>query len=148
MMSPYAIHMMGQRHAMTFWIKTNPHQYILSMPHRHGRGSLEHVLPLHWRHNDHDGVSNHQPHGCLLNRLFGRRSKKTSKFRVTGLCEATEHAGLNVPPLSRLTYDLYCTRFFTFLLNNACVSWDDFALLMHLVICRHVYFSTQGTVLQ
>ena len=41
---------------------------------------------LHWRHNDHDGVSNHQPHGCLLNRLFGRRSKKTSKLRVTGLC--------------------------------------------------------------
>ena len=29
-------------------------------------------------------VSNHQPHGCLLNRLFRRRSKKTSKLRVTG----------------------------------------------------------------
>ena len=42
--------------------------------------------PLHWRHNDHDGVSNHQPHGCLLNRLFRRRSKKTLKLRVTGLC--------------------------------------------------------------
>ena len=41
---------------------------------------------LHWRHNDHDGVSNHQPHDCLLNRLFRRRSKKTSKLRVTGLC--------------------------------------------------------------
>ena len=25
--------------------------------------------------------------GCLLNRFFGRRSKKTSKLRVTGLCE-------------------------------------------------------------
>ena len=43
-------------------------------------------VALHWRHNDHDGVSNHQPHGCLLNRLFRRRSKKTSKLRVTGLC--------------------------------------------------------------
>ena len=41
---------------------------------------------LRWRHNDHAGVSNHQPHGCLLNRLFGRKSKKTSKLRVTGLC--------------------------------------------------------------
>ena len=41
---------------------------------------------LHWRHNDHGGVSNHQPHDCLLNRLFRRRSKKTSKLRVTGLC--------------------------------------------------------------
>ena len=41
---------------------------------------------LQWRHNGRDGVSNHQPHQCLLNRLFGRRSKKTSKLRVTGLC--------------------------------------------------------------
>ena len=30
--------------------------------------------------------SNHQPHDCLLNRLFRRGSKKTPKFRVTGLC--------------------------------------------------------------
>ena len=41
---------------------------------------------LRWRHNGHDCVSNHQPHHCLLNRLFRRRSKKTSKLRVTGLC--------------------------------------------------------------
>ena len=41
---------------------------------------------LRWRINGHNGVSNHQPHDCLLNSLFGRRSKKTSKFRVTGLC--------------------------------------------------------------
>ena len=41
---------------------------------------------LQWRHNGCDGVSNHQPHDCFLNRLFRRRSKKTSKLRVTGLC--------------------------------------------------------------
>ena len=41
---------------------------------------------LQWRHHDHDGFSNHQPHRCLLNRLFRRRSKKSSKLRVTGLC--------------------------------------------------------------
>ena len=44
------------------------------------------IISLHWRHNVHDGVSNHQPHSCLRNRLFRRRSKKTSKLRVTGLC--------------------------------------------------------------
>ena len=43
-------------------------------------------VSLLWRHNGHDGVSNHQPHDCLLIRLFRRRSKKTSKLRVTGLC--------------------------------------------------------------
>ena len=45
-----------------------------------------HNFALRWRHNELDGVSDHQPHICLLNRLFGRRSKKTSKLRVTGLC--------------------------------------------------------------
>ena len=37
-------------------------------------------------HNEWDGVPNHQPHDCLLNRFFRRRSKKTSKLRVIGLC--------------------------------------------------------------
>ena len=41
---------------------------------------------LQWRHNGSDSVSNHQPHHCLLNRLFRRRSKKTLKLHVTGLC--------------------------------------------------------------
>ena len=31
---------------------------------------------LQWRHNGHNGVSNLQPHYCLLNRSFGHRLKK------------------------------------------------------------------------
>ena len=43
-------------------------------------------LQLH--HNKHDGISNHRPpHDCLLKRLFRRRSKKTLKLHITGLCE-------------------------------------------------------------
>ena len=42
---------------------------------------------LQWRHNEHDGIWNHLPHDCLLNRLFKHRSKKTLKLGVTGLCE-------------------------------------------------------------
>ena len=41
---------------------------------------------LRWRRNGHDGVSIHQPHECSLNHLFGCRSNKISKLRVTGLC--------------------------------------------------------------
>ena len=41
---------------------------------------------LLWRHNGCDSVSNYQSHDCLLNRLFRRRWKKTSKFGVSGLC--------------------------------------------------------------
>ena len=40
-----------------------------------------------WRHLNGDGISNHQRLVCLRNRLFRRRSKKTPKLRVTGLCE-------------------------------------------------------------
>ena len=46
-----------------------------------------HIPSLQRRHNDRDGVSNHLRLDCLLNRLFGCISKKTSKLRVTGLCE-------------------------------------------------------------
>ena len=42
---------------------------------------------LQWRHDERHGVSNHRPPDCLLDCLFRRRSKKTSKLRVTGLCE-------------------------------------------------------------
>ena len=41
---------------------------------------------LQCSHNGRDGISNHQPHDCLLSRLFRPKLKKTSKLRVTGLC--------------------------------------------------------------
>ena len=44
-------------------------------------------INITWRHNGRDGVLNHQPHDCLLNRLFWGRSKKTLKLHVTGHCE-------------------------------------------------------------
>ena len=49
-------------------------------------GTIPLASTLRWRHKGRDGVSNHQPHDCLLNRLFRRRSKKARKLRVTGLC--------------------------------------------------------------
>ena len=55
------------------------------------------TITLRWRHNGHDGVSNHQPHDCPLNRSFRRRSKKTSKLRVTGLCAGIPRWPVNSP---------------------------------------------------
>ena len=43
-------------------------------------------ISLQWRNNGRDGVTNHHHRHCSLNRLFGSRSKKTSKLLVTGLC--------------------------------------------------------------
>ena len=64
---------------------------IVSFDYVFGRKMNMHVLSgfntLQWRHNKCGGVSNHRRLDCLLNRLFGRRSKKTSKLRITGLCK-------------------------------------------------------------
>ena len=64
-------------------------------------------MTLHWRHNDHDGDSNHQPHDCLLNRLFRRRSKKTSKLRVTGLCVGNSPGPVNSPHKGPVTRKMF-----------------------------------------
>ena len=62
-----------------------PHASVIC-GYRLGQESVGTQSALRWRHNGCDSVSNHQPHHCLLNRLLRRRSKKTSKLRVTGLC--------------------------------------------------------------
>ena len=65
------------------------------------------LFPLRWRHDDHDGVSNHQPSDCLLNRLFRRRSKKTSKIRVTGLCVGNSPGPVNSPHKGPVTRKMF-----------------------------------------
>ena len=55
------------------------------------------MITLRWRHKEHYGVPNHQPHDCLLSRLIRRRSKKTSKLRVTGLCAGIHRRPVNCP---------------------------------------------------
>ena len=47
---------------------------------------IYHQKALQWCHNECNGISNHQRPDSLLNRLFRRRSKKTSKLCITGLC--------------------------------------------------------------
>ena len=65
------------------------------------------IKTLHWRHNDHDGVSNHQPHDCLLNCLYRRRSKETSKLRVTGLCVGNSPGPVNSPHKGPVTRKMF-----------------------------------------
>ena len=62
---------------------------------------------LRWPHNDHYSVSNHQPHGCLLNRLFRRRWKKASKLRVTGLCVGNSPGPGNFPHKGPVTRKMF-----------------------------------------
>ena len=70
-------------------------------------GFQNRIRSLRWRHNDHYSVSNHQPHGCLLNRLFRRRWKKTSKLRVTGLCVGNSPGPVNSPHKGPVTRKMF-----------------------------------------
>ena len=52
---------------------------------------------LQWRHTGRDAASNDRRLHCLLSRLFRRRSKKTSKYRVSGLCDWNSPVTSEVP---------------------------------------------------
>ena len=73
-----------------FWEIVDVH-VCRSIPHPHCAVSLQ------LRHDGRDSVWNHQPYDCSLIRLFIRRSKKTSKLRVIGLCEGNSRGAVNSP---------------------------------------------------
>ena len=88
-------HIHSHNHIFLLRIPGNSHnlwilqpKFLLQNSNRcHISWGPRHIYTLQWRHNERDGVPNHQPHDYLLYRLFGHRSKTTSKLRVTGLCE-------------------------------------------------------------
>ena len=52
---------------------------------------------LLWRHNGHDGVSNHQLHECLLNRSSRCISKKTSSSGSLAFVRGNHRRPVNSP---------------------------------------------------
>ena len=67
-------------------------------------------MTLQWRHNERDGVSNHQPHDCSLKRVFRGRSKKTSSFASLVFVRGIHRWSVNSPhkrPVTRkmLSFD-------------------------------------------
>ena len=88
---------------------------------------------LHWRHNDHNGVSIHQPHGCLLNRLFRRRSEKKSKLRVTGLCVGKSPGPVNSPHKGPVTRKMFP---FDDVIMEAMWSQTCWSTLAQVMVCR------------
>ena len=113
--------------------------------------SLEsHWHALQWRHNERDGVSNHQRLGCLLNRLVRRRSKKPSKLLITGFVRGIHRWPVNSPhkgpvtrkmlPLDDVTighhvessidieYHFYAKKLFY-------ANWENVAIVLHRMKC-------------
>ena len=75
---------------------------------------------LQWRHNGRNGVSNNQPHDSSLN-YSRRRSKKTSKLRVTGLCWGVGW-GVDLPVTGELPAQMASNA------DNVCIWWRHHAL--------------------
>ena len=109
--------------------------------------AFDKVASLRWRHNERDGVSNHQPHDCLLHRLFGPRSKKTSKLRVTGLFRGIHRWLVNSPhkgPETRKMFRfhdvimIFCTRTCIVHCHLSFVFTAKYGRLhRHTVLCAH-----------
>ena len=56
-----------------------------------------HPHPLRWRHNGHDGVSNHQPHHCSLNRLLGADQRKHQSSASLAFVRGIHRGPVNSP---------------------------------------------------
>ena len=92
-------------------------------------------IPLQWLHNERDGVSNHQLHDCLLNCLFRRRSKKTSKLLVTGLCEGNSPVTGGFPykwPVTRKMFPFDDVIMYTYII------WTDHLCTRIVMLCLTV----------
>ena len=55
------------------------------------------VMSLQWHHNERDGVSNHQPHECLLNRLFRYRPRKHQSSASLAFVRGIHRSPVNSP---------------------------------------------------
>ena len=70
------------------------------------RGALMFSLIYAWT----NGISNHRRFDCVLNRLFRRRSMKTWKIHVTGLCEGNSPVTGEFPaqrPVTRIFFSIW-----------------------------------------
>ena len=62
---------------------------------------------LQWRHNDHDGVSNHQPHDCLLNRLFRRNQRNHQSSASLAFVRGIHRGPVNSPHKGPVTQKMF-----------------------------------------
>ena len=66
------------------------------------------INPLQWSDNGRDGVSNHQPHHCLLNRLlFRRRSRKHQSSASQAFVRGIHRWPVNSPHKGPVTRKMF-----------------------------------------
>ena len=65
--------------------------------HGYSLGITDNSLAIRWCHNGRESVSNQQPHDCLLNRLFSRRSKKHQSSAPLAFVRGIRRGPVNSP---------------------------------------------------
>ena len=65
------------------------------------------VKSFQWRHNERVGVSNHQPHDCLLNRLFKVQIKETSSSASLAFVRRIHRWPMNSPQKGPVTWKMF-----------------------------------------
>ena len=100
------------------------------------------LLTLQWRHNERNGLSNDRRLGRLRNRLFRRRSKKTQKLRVTGLCEGNPPV-TGVFPSQRASNAEKCLHLMTLTWTLFMIRWNYVSTWYVGSHLRHVLTSGQ-----
>ena len=99
---------------------------------------------LQWRHNWRDGVSNHQPHNCLLSRLFGRKSKKHQSSASLAFVRGIHRGPVNSPHKWAVT-----RKMFPF--DDVIMIWwqitgikHTFSMYARMFLCTRLEFNEYG----
>ena len=98
------------------WTTKTPHNDLYRKP-------ITFHLALPWRHNGRDGVSDHQPHYSLLNRLSRSRSRKQQSFASLAFVRGIRRWSVNSPhkePVTRECFHLMMSS------RIACICGPDF----------------------
>ena len=91
------------------------------------------MLPLQWRHNECDDVSNHRHLDCLLNRLSMRKWKKSSKLGVTCLCEGNSSVTGEFPTQRASNAENVSIWW-----RHDCASWHTYSWASVITISEHL----------
>ena len=96
------------------------------------------VYSLHWRHNGQDSVSIHQPHECLFDRLFRRRSKKYQSSTSLAFVWGIHRRPVNSPhkwPVTRKMFTLDDVIMDAYYINKLTDVLDGYVWYLYINMC-------------
>ena len=91
-------------------------------------------LPFQWHHNEYDGVANHQPHDCLLNRYSGADQRKHQSSASLAFVRRIHWGPVNSAHKGQVTRKCFhsmtslCIEFVVFRTFGQCWQYHDIAV--------------------